>query len=181
MLALWPLCTCSGWDWLFCSALGIPEIPHHPLKQYRTYGQTLSSTMRYRNRMNRSRHLVKRWPSSAKACSIYVHETKAEDRSSLYRSEREETWFGGYLSSSMMTIFLHLSNYVPFSKAMKEPCTQTSKFSIKYGKEKTSPHFIFYTVSSFQAYTCYLLAQKIVICSTASDQHNFLKEYMKKG
>lgn len=80
-----------------------------------------------------------------------------------------------------MASFLHLNNYMPFSKAMQETYTQTSKFSIKYGEEQTSPHFIFYTGSSFQAYTHYSLAQKIVICYTASDQHRFLMKYMKKG
>lgn len=117
------------------------------------FDQTLSSTVRYRNSMNRCRHLVKGWPSSAKACSIYLHEARAEERSSIYRAEGEKMWFAGYLSSSMMASFSHFSKYLPFSKAMQEPCTQTSKFSIKYGKDKLFPHFILYTVSSFQAYT----------------------------
>lgn len=72
---------------------------------------------------------------------------------------------------------------LPFTEQKEKKCSYDGiqqKFSIKYGKDKLFPHFIFYTVSSFQAYTLNLHAQKTVICYTASDQHMLLKNTFKK-
>lgn len=99
LLALWLLCKCSRWDWLFCTALGTPEILHHPLKQYRTFGWTLLAALSgIETGWTDPDTSSKDDPAQQKPASVpCITQTRGEERSFISKAEGEGLWCAGYL------------------------------------------------------------------------------------